>query len=220
MDVDLSKRGEHVSPERWKEMLESKLEKKDEYLVLDVRNRYEWDIGHFEGADAPACETFREFPAYAEQLSQENDPKNTKVMMYCTGGIRCELFSAILKERGFENVYQLQGGVEKYGHEQGSKHWMGKLFVFDDRLAIPISEEEPEAVAQCHHCGTASDRYYNCANMDCNELFICCPSCLEKLQGCCCSNCISAERLRPLQEQDLYKPFRRKVNYPMTCGCE
>lgn len=210
VDTDLSLRGEYASPRRWREMLESD----ENYLLLDIRNKYEWDIGHFEGAEPSPCETFREFPEYAEQLREKHDPKTTKVMMYCTGGIRCELFSALLKEKGFQTVYQLHGGVEKYGHEEKGKHWRGKLFVFDDRLAIPLSaEEKVEQIGSCHYCNAASDKYYNCANMDCNELFICCPSCLHKQKGCCQATCLEAPRVRPLQAQDTYKPFRKKHLY-------
>lgn len=134
--------------------------------------------------------------------------------MYCTGGIRCELYSAILKEKGFENVYQLNGGVIGYGLEQGNKHWLGKLFVFDDRLAVPISQEgESPVIGKCHHCGKDNENYYNCANMDCNHLFLCCPECLKEFTGCCCSQCQQATRVRPYHEQNAHKPFRRWYHY-------
>jgi len=199
--------GEHVPPEQWRKMLEQR----DEHTVLlDVRNDYEWEIGHFEGAELPTLEQFREFPAFAKALKQQHDPKQTKVMMYCTGGIRCELYSALLKKEGYEHVYQLQGGVIKYGLEEGSKYWKGKLFVFDDRLSVPLNENEPaEIISCCHHCQTATDVYYNCANMDCNELFLCCPSCAQEFLGCCCSECKSAPRLRTYQQSERPKPFRK-----------
>lgn len=208
-EVDLSSRGKPVSSAEWKAMLESD----EDYLILDVRNKYEWEIGHFEGAVLPPCETFREFPAFAQQLRQENDPSKTKVMMYCTGGIRCELFSALLHRHGFEQVYQLQGGVIKYGLEQGADHWRGKLFVFDDRLAVPLDEQNSTVVASCHHCKALSDTYYNCANMDCNELFVCCPNCFTKFKGCCGLSCMEGGRLRPHQSYDGHKPFRKKHFY-------
>ena len=110
-------------------------------LILDVRNDYEWKIGRFEGSELPPLETFREFPAYAKKLKEERDPKTTSVMMYCTGGIRCEFFSALMKKEGFEKVVQLDGGVIHYGLKEGSDHWEGKLFVFDDRLAVPMGEK-------------------------------------------------------------------------------
>lgn len=117
--------GVHVSSAEWKKMLES-----GEYLILDVRNRYEWEIGHFEGAVLPPLETFREFPEYADQLSQEVDPKTTKVMMYCTGGIRCELYSALLKKKGFDAVFQLDGGVIQYGLDEGAPALERKALCF------------------------------------------------------------------------------------------
>jgi UPF0176 protein len=131
-------------------------------------------------------------------------------MMYCTGGIRCEVYSALLKDIGFEHVYQLQGGIIKYGLNQGSDRWQGKLFVFDDRLTVPISNEEAPVIGKCHHCDTASESYYNCANMDCNVLYLSCKKCLEEYKGCCCSECKEAPRLRAFQQLNPHKPFRRK----------
>ncbi len=210
MDVDLSQRGEHVPPKKWKEMLESG----EEVVLLDVRNKYEWDIGRFAGAECPPCETSRDFKQFTDDLLERLDKKNTPVMMYCTGGIRCEVYSALLKEKGVEKIFQLQGGVINYGLEEGKEHWEGKLFVFDDRLAIPINEEEPEVVGTCHHCKEPYDHYYNCANMDCNELFICCSNCLKTYAGCCQAECQAAPHVRPYHHQTTHKPFRRKHHYP------
>ncbi|MBX7066809.1 MAG: rhodanese-related sulfurtransferase [Parachlamydiales bacterium] len=200
--VDFSMVGEHVSPEQWKKMLE---EQDSETIVLDVRNDYEWKIGHFKGAELPKLETFRQFPEYAKELKKEKDPQKTRVMMYCTGGIRCEYFSALMKQEGFENVYQLDGGVINYGLKEGGDQWEGKLFVFDDRLAVPMGDGE--AISSCKHCGKSNDVYHNCANMDCNELFLCCSDCLKVHKGCCCSECEAAPRIRPYQENG--KPFRK-----------
>lgn len=205
--VDLSLTGERVSPQRWKEMLD---DKEENTLLLDVRNDYEWEIGHFEGAQLPKLETFREFPCYARRLKEEVDPKKTKVMMCCTGGIRCELYSALLKQEGFEQVYQLDGGIIGYGLAVGDAHWKGKIFVFDDRLAVPMREDVKEQViSHCLHCGQPSDVYYNCANMDCNALFLCCPPCAQAHAACCCTACQSAPRLRTYEKSERPKPFRR-----------
>lgn len=216
--VDLSLQGKHLSPAEWRKMLESE----EDHLLLDIRNDYEWEIGHFEGAVLPPCENFRDFEKYADALEKKNISKKKPVMMYCTGGIRCELYSSILIEKGFENVYQLNGGVINYGLEEGSAHWLGKLFVFDDRLSVPISDEETPVIGKCHCCSAPSDAYYNCANMDCNHLFLCCPECLKKLQGCCKEACQQAERIRPYHAQNPHKPFRRKHQYQIekrSCGC-
>lgn len=216
--VNLDNQGEHVSPEKWKEMLN----RQDGKLVLDVRNDYEWKVGHFEGAELPPCETFRDFAGYAEDLKEKTDPKTTPVMMYCTGGIRCELYSSILKEKGFEKVYQLQGGIINYGLQEGCDKWKGKLFVFDDRLTVPLCEKEAPVIGTCHVCETANETYYNCANMDCNRLFLCCPTCLEKLSGCCQESCKNAPRVRPYHHQKPHKPFRRRhlCNIKNSCARE
>jgi UPF0176 protein len=206
--IDTTTRGIHVSPKEWKEMLN----KKDSKILIDVRNDYEWKVGHFEGAELPRCETFREFDKYSEELKTKVDPKTTPVMMYCTGGIRCEFYSAILMEHGFEKVYQLEGGVIGYGIEEGSEHWLGKLFVFDDRLVVSVSAEETKVIGKCHHCETAFESYYNCANMDCNKLFVCCPDCLKEFAGCCASDCQHSERVRPYHHQT-HKPFLRLHHY-------
>lgn len=205
--VDMSLQGEHVSPQKWKEMLENK----DRHtLLIDTRNEYEWVIGHFEGSELPPLETFREFPKYARDLKEKCDPKETTVMMCCTGGIRCEIYSALMKQEGFEKVYQLDGGIINYGLKMGNDKWRGKLFVFDDRLAVPLSEEsEGDVISHCVHCNAPSDVYYNCANVDCNELFLSCPACAEKFKGCCCEECTQAERLRAYEKVDRPKPFRR-----------
>lgn len=200
-EVDLGQRGEAVSPEVWKQMLEARDE---DTVVIDTRNEYEWKVGHFEGAELPKCGSFREFPEYTRELKAARDPKKTRVMMYCTGGIRCEYYSALMKEEGFEQVYHLQGGVIGYGLQEGDKGWKGKLFVFDDRLVVPLSGEAAP-IAECKLCQGPCDRYVNCANVDCNELFVVCPACFEREQGCCCAECRGAERVRAPSE----KPFRR-----------
>lgn len=204
-DVDMSQTGEHVSPSKWKEMLQAE----EKPLLIDVRNDYEWKIGHFQGAELPQCENFREFNEYAENLKKTVDIKKKSVMMYCTGGIRCELYSSILMEKGFEKVYQLDGGVINYGLKEGSDQWLGKLFVFDDRIAVPLSEEGQTVIGKCSHCGEPNDTYYNCANIDCNVLFLCCQKCVKELTGCCKKECQEAKRVRPYHENSAHKPFKR-----------
>ncbi len=204
VEVDFSKIGERISPEKFRQMLE---ERSKDTIVIDVRNDYEWKIGHFEGAELPKLQNFREFPEYTKKLKKSRDTTKTCVLMYCTGGIRCEFFSALMKQEGFEKVYQLDGGVINYGLQEGSKHWKGKLFVFDDRLGVALSEENLEPISTCTHCNQPNDTYFNCANMDCNELFLCCLECLKNHRGCCCSACEGAERVRPYREDG--KPFRK-----------
>lgn len=210
--VDISKTGEHVSPETWRQMLESE----DRPLLLDVRNDYEWEVGHFQGAENPACNTFREFRDYAENLKKRIDPENTPVMMCCTGGIRCEVYSAYLKEKGFKTVYQLDGGIINYGLKEGGKHWNGKLYVFDDRMTVPISEEETPVVGKCHQCEAPTEDYYNCANMDCNKLILTCKPCILSMGGCCSKKCEDAPRVRPVNHQNPHKPFRKRHKYALN----
>lgn len=210
--VDLSKKGKPISAADFKQTLSDQVP----HVLLDVRNDYEWAVGHFEGARLPPCGTFREFHGWTEALKQEIDPKTTPVLLYCTGGIRCEFYSALLIEEGFQNVRQLDGGVIQYGLSEGSQHWKGKLFVFDDRLTVPVSEEETPVIGTCHHCKCSSDAYYNCANMDCNELFLCCKTCLEAFCGCCSPSCQAAPRLRPYEQQNAHKPFRKRHHYFAT----
>lgn len=205
-EVDLRLIGQHLSSGEWKDMLD----KKDpDTILIDVRNDYEWKVGHFEGAILPELETFRDFSDYIEHLKKLYDAKKTKVMMYCTGGIRCELYSALMKQKGFDTIYQLQGGVIKYGLEEGVKHWKGKLFVFDDRMVVPISKDQAAPISQCYQCHQPSDTYYNCANMDCNALFLSCPECVKNMKGCCCEKCTHETRVRSFEPRANPKPFRK-----------
>lgn len=206
-NANLALGGEHLSPKEWDKVLSEETD----ILLLDVRNDYEWKIGHFTGAVKPELDLFRKFPAYVKELKQQYGP-DKKVLMYCTGGIRCELYSALMKEEGFEKVYQLQGGVIKYGLETEGSQWEGKLFVFDDRLAVPVKQES-EILGECIYCKSPSDTYYNCANMECNELFLCCPSCAKSSSGCCSTICLGADRLRPYDQSERPKPFRKWYHY-------
>jgi UPF0176 protein len=210
---DLKKKGKHLSALEWKGLLD---EGDPDRLLIDVRNNYESQIGHFQGAERPDLKTFRQFPEYAEKLKNRVNPRKTKVMLYCTGGIRCETFSALLKEKGFDEVYQLKGGVINYGHQVGNDYWKGKLFVFDDRLSVPISNDEHELISQCYFCEIKTDAYYNCANMNCNGLFLACPDCAEKQQGCCSKECMKNPRRRLFKKQDRPKPFRKWYHYSKT----
>ncbi len=206
--VDLHETGVHLSPREWKRTLETE----KDFILIDTRNDYETKVGYFEGAELPECNTFREFKEYtSRRLLDQNVSKDQKILMYCTGGIRCEYYSAYLKEEGFTDVYQLDGGVIGYAHAEGGSHWKGKLFVFDDRLVADI-KGDGDCIAACRHCGQPADHYYNCANMDCNFLFTCCPSCLASFSGCCCETCIEAPRVRPYDEVTR-APFRKWYHY-------
>ncbi len=207
LSLDPTQGGEYVTSKEWREMMEGE----EPYLKLDVRNDYEWDLGHFEGFERPPCKTFRDFPKFASELKEKYSTKKPKVMMCCTGGIRCELFSVLMKQEGFDDVYQLEGGIIKYGEEERGKHWGGKLFVFDDRLAVDVNQDEEHLTAHCRFCDMLTAGVYNCANMQCDKLFFSCPDCLENQKGCCQKACLEGGQVRPLDQMD--KPFRKWYQY-------
>lgn len=205
--VDFSQRGSHIKPADWKAMME---ENDPNTVILDVRNDYEWEVGHFENSINSNCKTFREFDEFASNLKKERDPSKTRVMMFCTGGIRCEYFSPFLKKQGFDEIYQLDGGVIQYGLDVGSDKWEGGLFVFDDRLVVPLKEGQSiKDIGKCHKCGVKTSVFYNCANMDCNDLFLSCLECAKQLNGCCSKTCQKEGRLRPFDPSATPKPFNR-----------
>jgi UPF0176 protein len=176
-------------------------------IVVDMRNHYESEIGFFTNAIRPDVDTFREsLPIIEKQLAQHKQDKN--LLMYCTGGIRCEKASAYFKHKGFENVYQLEGGIIEYTRQVKTEglesKFIGKNFVFDQRLGERITDD---IVSQCHQCGEACDMHTNCANEGCHLLFIQCDACAAKMEGCCSSECVTTMHL-PDEEQ---KAIRRGI---------
>jgi len=161
---------------------------KDNTVVVDMRNYYESEIGHFEGAICPEADTFREELEIVTDLL--DGQKEKKVLLYCTGGIRCEKASAYLKHRGFEDVNQLHGGILEYSRQikvaNLDSKFVGKNFVFDERLGESVNGQ---VISKCHQCGTACDYHTNCENQGCHILFIQCPQCAEKHKGCCTPEC-------------------------------
>ena len=153
-----------LSPADWKRMLEED----PEAVVLDVRNRFESDAGRFAGAVVCEIENFRELPDYVPQLEAL---KEKKVLMYCTGGIRCEKASALLRSRGFENIFQLHGGIVTYQEQFGNEHWQGECFVFDQRMTVRVDEGLVQ-IGRCAHTGRATSRFVNCLHDPCHKLFI------------------------------------------------
>ncbi len=177
--VDLKKTGKYLSPEEFHTMLETE----KDITVVDMRNNYEYEVGRFEGAIQPDTTKFYELPKKVKNL--KIDPKN-KVLTYCTGGIRCEKATALLAEEGFDNVYQLEGGIVKYLEKYPDGHFIGKNFVFDDRMVTNTDTKSGEKVlGKCAHCKQASDRYIDCAKPDCHQLFICCKDCEKQHNGLC-----------------------------------
>ena len=199
-EFDVTQCGVHVDAQSFNDLIS-----KPETLLVDMRNHYESEIGHFEGAITPDVDTFRDsLPLIEEDLQPHKKDKN--IVMYCTGGIRCEKASAYFKYKGFENVYQLEGGIIEYTRQvkaQGlDNKFRGKNFVFDQRRAEQISDE---VIAVCHQCGTPCDTHVNCANEACHLLFIQCPTCAEAHNNCCSDTCSDIVQLPEDQQKRLRK---------------
>tara|TARA_B100000524_G_scaffold65845_2_gene30377 strand:+ start:2059 stop:3102 length:1044 start_codon:yes stop_codon:yes gene_type:complete len=200
---DVTEKGKHLNAEEF-----NALTNDPETLLIDFRNHYESEVGYFEGAILPDVDTFRDsLPKIEEEILKGNEDKN--IVMYCTGGIRCEKASAWFKHRGFPNVHQLEGGIIKYARdvkEQGIQNkFKGKNFVFDERRGERITEE---IVSVCHLCGTPADTHTNCANSACHLLFIQCDKCKKKLDNCCSTECQDIYHL-PTEEQ---KALRKGID--------
>jgi UPF0176 protein len=174
---------------------------------VDMRNHYESEVGHFQNAICPDVDTFREELQIVEDIMKDQKDKN--LLMYCTGGIRCEKASAWMKHIGFENVFQLEGGIIKYAQDvksQGLENkFIGKNFVFDERLGERITED---IIANCHQCGKPCDDHTNCKNDGCHLLFIQCTECAAKYEGCCSTECKDVITL-PVEKQ---REIRQGVN--------
>lgn len=195
---DVTNCGVHVNAETF-----NKLVQDPDTLLVDMRNHYESEIGHFEGAITPDVDTFRQsLPLIEKDLEAHKSDK--KLVMYCTGGIRCEKASAYFKHKGFEEVYQLEGGIIEYARQVEAlgleNKFRGKNFVFDERRAERISEE---VIAVCHQCGTPCDTHVNCANEACHLLFIQCESCAASHKGCCSSQCEEIIQLPEAEQKRL-----------------
>lgn len=173
----------YVEPEELNALLESG----EEVYLVDARNNYESVVGKFDGAITPDIGHFREFPAAVKEMAHL---KKKKVVTYCTGGVRCEKASALMKKEGFENVYQLHGGIVTYGNKFPDGKWLGKCYVFDKRLMVDVNTPEKEVlVSTCKYCTVRSARMINCSNADCDEQFVCCAACEQEQKGFCSERC-------------------------------
>lgn len=178
------KTGKRLSPKEFYEHLQ-----RDDVIVIDGRNDYEYDIGHFRGAIRPDVRTTREFPEWIRK--NLSDFKDKKIITYCTGGIRCEMLTAFMLEEGFEDVAQLNGGIVTYGKDPEVKGQLfdGKCYVFDERISVPINCVEDVVVGKCYHCGTPEDHYINCEYDFCHKQHVVCPECAEKYNHYCSTEC-------------------------------
>lgn len=195
---DVTNKGIHLKAEAFNQLADD-----PETIIVDMRNHYESEVGHFKNAIRPDVATFREALPIVEALLK--DKKDRNIIMYCTGGIRCEKASAYYKHKGFKNVYQVEGGIIEYAHrakELGIENkFIGKNFVFDERLGESISSD---IISKCHQCGAACDTHKNCANNACHLLFIQCEDCAQKYGNCCSEKCHDFNML-PDEEKSVVK---------------
>lgn len=194
-----SKTGKYLKAKEFNELAND-----PEVVIVDMRNHYEYEVGHFEKAIEVPSDTFREqLPMAAEMLK---DKKDKPIVMYCTGGIRCEKASAYMLHQGFKNVYHIEGGIIHYtqtARKEGLPiKFVGKNFVFDERLGERISDD---IIAKCHQCGQPADTHTNCANEACHLLFIQCENCKQEMKGCCSEECIAVHELPEETQKELRK---------------
>lgn len=204
-----SNRGEHLTAEEFNALAED-----PDTIIVDMRNHYESEVGHFQRAICPDVETFRQALPLVEGILKDKKDKN--IVMYCTGGIRCEKASAYYKHKGFKKVHQLDGGIIEYAREVNKKglenKFVGKNFVFDERLGERITED---VIARCHQCGKACDTHVNCANDACHILFIQCGDCAVKHSQCCSEKC---SQFIQLPEEEQRKLRKTAVFNGTSCG--
>ena len=203
---DTTNVGNHLTAKEWNQHMAEK-----DTIVVDMRNYYESEIGHFKGAITPDVDTFKEeLQVVKEELKNQ---KNTKVLLYCTGGVRCEKASAFLKSEGFTDVNQLYGGIIDYARQCQAENlenkFLGKNFVFDERLSEKISND---IIAKCHQCDKPCDTHTNCANNHCHLLFIQCTDCQKKYDGCCTPHCQNVIKLSKDQQKEIYRGEKYSYN--------
>lgn len=196
--------GTYVEPREFLEMKD-----REDVVVLDVRSNYEHSLGRFKNAVTLDIENFRDFPSKINELAKFKDKK---ILTYCTGGIKCEKASALLLHEGFKEVYQLHGGIIKYGKEAGGKDFEGKCYVFDNRIAVDVNSVNPVVISTCRNCGKVTARMINCANPECNEHFTQCEECGWKMDGCCTEECRHHPRRRPYDGTGYYVKIPQQVN--------
>ncbi len=189
--------GKHLKPADFKA-----LKAQEDVVVLDVRSNYEHSLGKFKDAITLDIENFRDFP---DKVAELQHLKHKKVITYCTGGIKCEKASAYLLEQGFEDVYQLEGGIIKYGIEAGGEDFEGKCYVFDGRIAVDVNKVNPKVISTCYVCQKPSDRMVNCANEECNNHLPICEDCGWEMEGACSDTCKEHPEKRPYNGTGYYQ---------------
>ena len=193
-------RNNYVEPEEFREILRSGDE---DIVILDARSSYETKVGKFKGAVDFNLDNFRDLPEKAEELEKY---RGKKIYTYCTGGIKCEKVSAWMEdELGFEQVYQLHGGIVRYGKEVGGEDFEGSCYVFDQRVVVPVNEVNPTVVGDCEVCFEGkTEKMVNCANPECNKHFLICQGCADRLEGCCSEPCTKSPKRRVYDGKGYY----------------
>lgn len=185
---------ENTAPKLTPEQLLKFYESKKDFIIIDTRNWYESKIGRFKNAITPHITHFREWPKVVKTLEEY---KEKTIVTYCTGGIRCEKASAYLKEKGFKDVYQINGGILNYIQQYPDTYWEGGMFVFDERKVFePNTKEELKYTANCHFCGKPSAYHINCHNQNCDKIIVCCHECKTENEYCCSDECRASENKR------------------------
>ena len=185
---------EYTAPKLTPEQLLNFYEDKKDFVIVDARNWYESKIGKFKNAITPQITHFREWPKVVESLSEY---KKKTIVTYCTGGIRCEKASAYMREQGFKDVYQIDGGILNYIQQFPDTYWEGGMFVFDDRRVFePNTKEELKYTANCHFCGKPTSYHINCHNIDCDKIIVCCHDCKIENEYCCSDECRASKNKR------------------------
>jgi UPF0176 protein len=175
-----------TAPHMSAEELHALYEKQEDFVILDMRNSYEYESGHFENSIDPGMDASRELPEVIEKLPVDG---NKKIITVCTGGVRCEKMSAYLVHKGYKNVHQLDGGMHTYMEKYPEGHFKGALFTFDERLVMDFGGKR-EIVGKCKRCGVPNEQYQNCANAECNMLFLICDDCMSSEgPGFCSEKC-------------------------------
>lgn len=185
---------EHTAPKLTPEQLLKFYEDKKDFVIVDARNWYESKIGKFKNAITPQITHFREWPKVVESLAAYKDKT---IVTYCTGGIRCEKASAYMREQGFKDVYQIDGGILNYILQFPDTYWEGGMFVFDDRRVFePNTKDELKYTANCHFCGKLTSYHINCHNIDCDKIIVCCHECKVEKEYCCSDECRTSKNKR------------------------
>lgn len=200
----------YIEPDELLELLETNPEN---IILVDTRSDYEFNVGKFRNAITLNIHNFRDINDYLDIFEKYQDKK---IVTYCTGGIRCEKLTPLLKRKGLKNIYQLHGGIIRYAKETGGKYFDGQCYVFDERVAVPVNTVNPVVIGKCHVCQAPTESFINCANADCNNHLLICTNCQEKLHGCCSEKCMNSPKCRSWNGKGMYFRGENSKSYKAT----